>query len=56
MKIELYYKRQTLIPLVDFKAVLGIDDREDKLAQFCLVTATYTIDQYCKRRILGKTF
>jgi hypothetical protein len=44
----------SLIPLEDFKAVLGIDDREDKLARFCLVTSTYTIEQYCKRRLLRK--
>jgi hypothetical protein len=44
----------TLMPLEDFKAVLGIDDREDKLARFCLVTATFTIEQYCKRRFLRK--
>ena len=44
----------TLIPLEDFKAVLGVDDREDKIARFCLVTASYTIEQYCKRRFLRK--
>jgi hypothetical protein len=44
----------TLIPLEDFKAVLGVDDREDKLARFCLVTSTFTIEQYCKRRLLRK--
>jgi hypothetical protein len=44
----------TLIPLDDFKAVLGIDDREDKLSRFCLVTSTFTIEQYCKRRLLRK--
>jgi hypothetical protein len=33
---------------------LGIDDREDKLARFCLVTATFTIEQYCMRRLLYK--
>jgi hypothetical protein len=33
---------------------LGIDDREDKLARFCLVTGTFTIEQYCKRWLLGK--
>jgi hypothetical protein len=44
----------SLMPLEDFKAVLGIDDREDKLARFCLVTATFTIEQYCKRRLLRK--
>jgi hypothetical protein len=42
----------TLIPLDDFKAVLGIDDREEKLARYCLVTGTFTIEQYCKRRFM----
>jgi hypothetical protein len=44
----------TLIPLADFKAILGIDDREDKLSRFCLITATYTIEQCCKRRFFMK--
>ena len=44
----------SLIPLEDFKAVLGIDDREDKLARFCLVTASFSIEQHCKRRLLWK--
>ncbi|MDR3173405.1 MAG: hypothetical protein LBU19_04065 [Treponema sp.] len=71
----------TLIPLADFRAILGIDDREDcldfasvrnqgseflhgknsthlfqppSLAAFCLITATYTIEQYCKRRFYRK--
>jgi hypothetical protein len=43
-----------LIPLADFKAVLGVDDREDKIARFCLVTSTLSIEQYCKRRLLRK--
>jgi hypothetical protein len=70
----------TLIPLEDFKAILGLDDREDcldfagmrnqgyeflrgknsahlfqppSLAAFCLITATYTIEQYCKRSLLA---
>jgi hypothetical protein len=42
----------SLISLEDFKAILGIDDREDTLSRFCLITATYTIEQYCKRRLL----
>jgi hypothetical protein len=46
----------TLIPLEDFKAVLGIDDREDKLARFCLVTSTFTIEEYCKRQFLRKKY
>ena len=44
----------TLMPLEDYKAVLGVDDREDKIARFCLVTASLTIEQYCKRRFLKK--
>jgi hypothetical protein len=39
----------SLIPLEDFKAILGIDDREDRLSAFCLLTATYAIEQYCLR-------
>jgi hypothetical protein len=42
------------MPLEEFKAVLGVDDREDKLARFCLVTSTFTIEQYCKRKFLRK--
>jgi hypothetical protein len=41
----------SLIPLADFKAVLGIDDREDAMSRYCLITATYTIEQYCLRRL-----
>ena len=33
---------------------MGVDDREDKIARFCLVTASLTIEQYCKRRLLRK--
>jgi hypothetical protein len=44
----------SLISLEDFKALLGIDDREDKLSRFCLVTSTFTIEQHCKRRFLRK--
>ena len=44
----------TLIPLDDFKALLGVDDRDDKIIRFSLVTATHTIEQYCKRRLLRK--
>jgi hypothetical protein len=44
----------TLIPLEDFKAILGIDDREDSLSRYCLITATYTVEQYCKRRLLRR--
>jgi hypothetical protein len=44
----------TLISLADFKALLGVDDREDRLSRYCLITATFTIEQYCKRRLLRK--
>jgi hypothetical protein len=44
----------SLISLEDFKAILGVDDREDKLARFCLVTSTCTIEQYCHRKLLQK--
>jgi hypothetical protein len=44
----------TLIPLADFKAILGLDDREDKISVFCLITATFTIEQYCLRRFFTK--
>jgi hypothetical protein len=44
----------SLIPLEDFKAILGLDDREDALSRYCLITATFTIEQYCKRRLLRR--
>jgi hypothetical protein len=44
----------SLIPLEDFKALMGLDDREDKISRFCLVTAACTIEQYCKRKLLRK--
>jgi len=49
-------KLYTLIPLEDFKTVLGVDDREDKLAKFCLVTSALSIEQYCKRTFLHKSY
>jgi hypothetical protein len=44
----------TLIPPGEFKAILGLDDREDTLTRYCLITATYSIEQYCKRRLYRK--
>jgi hypothetical protein len=44
----------TLIPLEDFKAILGIDDRDEALSRYCLITTTYTVEQYCKRRLYRK--
>jgi hypothetical protein len=46
----------TLNPLEVFKSILGIDDRDDKIARFCLVTSTFSIEQYCKRRFLRKKY
>ena len=46
----------SLILLNEFKAVMGIDDREDKIARFCLLTATLTIEQYCRRKFLRKKY
>jgi hypothetical protein len=42
------------MPFADFKALLSLDDREDALSHYCLTTATYTIEQYCHRRLLRK--
>jgi hypothetical protein len=44
----------SFIPLADFKTVLSIDNRENSLSRYCLIVATYTIEQYCKRRFLRK--
>ncbi|MDR2185404.1 MAG: hypothetical protein LBO80_07040 [Treponema sp.] len=44
----------SLIPFGDFKAILGVDDREHTLSRYCLITATYTIEQYCQRRLLRR--
>ena len=56
MKDQKADKIYTLIPLDEFKAVMGVDDREDKTARFCLLTATLTIEQYCKRKFLRKKY
>jgi hypothetical protein len=47
-------KLHSLISLDDFKAVLNVDDRDDKLSRFCLITSTYTIEQFCHRQFLVK--
>jgi hypothetical protein len=44
----------SLIPLNDFKAILSVDDREDALSRYCLVTATYSIEHYYNRRLLRR--
>jgi hypothetical protein len=53
-KIDMGELLHSLILLGDFKAVLGLDDREDVLSRYCLLTATYTIEQYCKRRLVRR--
>jgi hypothetical protein len=44
----------SLVSLADFKALLGVDDREDALCRFALIASTYTIEQFCHRRLLRK--
>ncbi|GHU83591.1 hypothetical protein FACS189468_8820 [Spirochaetia bacterium] len=50
----------SLVDLSEFKALMGIDDREDayypqgSLCTFVLVSSTYTIEHYCRRRLLKK--
>jgi hypothetical protein len=44
----------SFIPLADFKRLLGVDDRENALCRFVLISSMYTIEQYCKRRLLRK--
>jgi len=46
----------SLIPLEEFKALMGVDDREDRLCRFCLVTASLSIEEYCKRKFLRKNY
>jgi len=46
----------SLIPLDEFKALMGVDDREDRLCRFCLVTASLSIEEYCKRKFLRKNY
>ena len=46
----------SIVSLDEFKSVLGIDDREDKLCRFCLVTSTLTIESYCMRKFLRKQY
>jgi len=46
----------TLASIEDFKALMGVDDREDRQARFCLVTATLNIEYYCRRKFLRKQY
>jgi len=44
----------SLISIEDFKELTGVDDRDDKLTRFSLVTSTLTIEQYCKRHLVKR--
>jgi hypothetical protein len=44
----------SFISLDEFKTILGVDEREHELSRYCLVTAAYTIEHYCHRRLLRK--
>jgi len=35
---------------------MGVDDRDDRLCRFCLVTSALTIEEYCKRKFLRKQY
>jgi len=39
----------TLIPLVVFKALLGIDDRKDKITRFCGLYPIRICKRHCSR-------
>ena len=49
-------KLYSLIPLEEYKVLQGIDDRDDKIARFCLETSTTSIEHYCKRIFLHKKY
>jgi hypothetical protein len=53
-KTGVLYPLHSLIPLEDFKAILGLDDREGPLSRYCLTAATFTIAQYCNRCFFKK--
>jgi uncharacterized phiE125 gp8 family phage protein len=43
---------RSLVSLGDFKSILGVDEREEVLSRYSLVTATCAIEQYCMRRLV----
>jgi len=51
MKTEKIY---SLVSLESFKEIFSLDDRDDTLSKYCLVTATHTAEQYCMRRLVKK--
>jgi uncharacterized phiE125 gp8 family phage protein len=44
----------SLVSVREFKRLSGVDDREDSLLEFLLVSSTYSIEEYCMRRLLRK--
>jgi uncharacterized phiE125 gp8 family phage protein len=44
----------SLVSVREFKRLSGADDREDSLLEFLLVSSTYSIEEYCIRRLLRK--
>jgi hypothetical protein len=46
----------TLIPIENFKAIMSVDDRDEKTVRFCLLTSSLRINQYCKRRFIRKKY
>jgi hypothetical protein len=44
----------SLVPLAEAKAFLGVDDRDDSLLGFLLVSFISAVGKYCKRRPLRK--
>ena len=49
------FNLRSLVSLEDFKALLGLDDRDDRMSRYCLVTSTFAIEEYCRRRLFLKT-
>jgi len=45
----------SLISLGEFKALWGVDERDEALARFVVTAATYSIEQYCGRRLAAKS-
>jgi len=45
----------SLVALAECKRILGLDDREDGLAAFCLASSTFAIEARCRRSLLVKT-
>ena len=49
-----FIKAQNKIHMAGFKTILGLDNRDNPMSRFCLLTATFTIEQYRLRRLFLK--